>query len=124
MILARRFFINKSGRVHKVPKECDRITSVVVTNMRRKKVLNSPAPFSFRRYLYYLVVLHSRASSVKAVLTVRENISKFQRFEKRRTGSAEMKALSVVLPLFLTISCVSGKQLFKYNCSFSFQMRN
>ena len=76
--------------------------------------LNSPALVSFRRYLYYLVVLHSRASSVKAGLTVRENISKFQRFEKRGTGSAEMKVLSVVLPLFLAISCVSSKQLF--NC--------
>ena len=40
MILARRFFINKSDRVHKVPKECDRITSVVVTNIRRKKVFH------------------------------------------------------------------------------------
>ena len=77
-------------------------------------VLNSPALVSFRQYLYYLVVLHSRASSVKAGLTVRENISKFQRFEKRGTGSAEMKVLSVVLPLFLAISCVSSKQLF--NC--------
>ena len=52
---------------------------------------------------------------------MRENISKFQRFEKHRTGSAEMKALSVVLPLFLAISWVSGKQLFKYNCRFSFK---
>ena len=77
-------------------------------------MLNSPALVSFRQYLYYLVVLHSRASSVKAGLTVRENISKFQRFEKRGTGSAEMKVLSVVLPLFLAISCVSSKQLF--NC--------
>ena len=83
--------------------------------------LNSPALVSFRRYLYYLFVLHSRARSLKAGLTVRENISKFQRFEKRGTGSAEMKVLSVVLPLFLAISCVSSKQLFKYNCSFCFK---
>ena len=40
MILARGLFTNESGRVHKVPKECDRKTLVVVTKIRRKKVIH------------------------------------------------------------------------------------
>ena len=36
--ISATFFINKSDCVHEVPKGCDRITLVVVTNIRKKKV--------------------------------------------------------------------------------------